>query len=83
MKRHERLIDKEADARNIAEAQKIRQEIREWRQGDLERIERFEKEETEKQYHSIASWLKVNDSEQQEIYNTLHSEGQNYPGTCT
>ncbi|KAI0470247.1 hypothetical protein F4859DRAFT_486121 [Xylaria cf. heliscus] len=82
MKRHERLIDKEANARNIAEAREMRHEIRQWRQENLEQIERLEKEETEKQYHSISSWLKVNDSEQQEIYNTLRSEGQNHPGTC-
>ncbi|KAI1742969.1 hypothetical protein F4680DRAFT_388566 [Xylaria scruposa] len=82
MKRHERLIDKEANARNIAEAREMRQEIRQWRQENLEQIERLEREESEKQYHSIASWLKVDDSEQQEIYNALHSEGQNYLGTC-
>ncbi|KAI0182868.1 hypothetical protein EV127DRAFT_457871 [Xylaria flabelliformis] len=82
MKRHERLIGKEANARNIAEAQEMRQEIRQWRQENLEQIERLEREEAEKQYHSIASWLKVDDSEQQEIFNALHSEGQNYPGTC-
>ncbi|KAI1130951.1 hypothetical protein F5Y10DRAFT_99697 [Nemania abortiva] len=83
MKRHESLIDKEANARNIFEAQKMRQEIREWRDGDLERIERFEKNEAGKQYHSIVSWLKVNDSEQQLIFDALHSEGQSHLGTCT
>ncbi|KAI0861248.1 hypothetical protein F4860DRAFT_174568 [Xylaria cubensis] len=82
MKRHERLIGKEANARNIAEAQEMRQEIRQWRQENIEQIERLERKEAEKQYHSIASWLKVDDSEQQEIFNALHSEGQNYPGTC-
>ncbi|KAI0459295.1 hypothetical protein F5B21DRAFT_526028 [Xylaria acuta] len=83
MKRHESLIDKEANARNIFEAQKMRQEIREWRKNDLEKIERLEKDEAGKQYHSIASWLKVNDSEQQLLYDALHSEGQSHPGTCT
>lgn len=83
MKRYERLIDKGANARNIAEAREMRQEIRQWHQENLDQIERQEKEETEKQYHSIAAWLKVNDSEQQELYNALHSEGQSYPGTCT
>ncbi|KAI1273844.1 hypothetical protein F5Y07DRAFT_375279 [Xylaria sp. FL0933] len=83
MKRHESLIDNEANARNILEAQKMRQEIREWRKHDLERIERLEKDEAGKQYHSITSWLKVNDSEQQLMYDALHSEGQSHPGTCT
>ncbi|KAK5631818.1 hypothetical protein RRF57_007532 [Xylaria bambusicola] len=83
MKRYERLIDKGANARNIAEAREMRQEIRQWHQENLDQIERQEKEETEKQFHSIASWLKVNDSEQQELYNALLSEGQSYPGTCT
>ncbi|GAW23033.1 hypothetical protein ANO14919_125810 [Xylariales sp. No.14919] len=80
--RHERLVDKEANARNIAEARQMRQEIRDWRQDNLDRIERLEKDETSKQYLSIASWLKVDDSEQQHIYDSLHSEGQSYPGTC-
>ncbi|KAI8947470.1 hypothetical protein F4801DRAFT_582374 [Xylaria longipes] len=87
MKRHESLIDNEANARNIVEEQKMRQKmrqkIREWRKDDLERIERLEKEEVGKQYNSIASWLKVNDSAQQLIYDALHSEGQSHPGTCT
>ncbi|KAI0447888.1 hypothetical protein F4803DRAFT_558575 [Xylaria telfairii] len=83
MKRYERLIDKGANARNIAEAREMRQEIRQWHQENLDQIERQEKEETEKQYHSIASWLKVNDSEQHELYNALQSEGQSHPGTCT
>ncbi|KAI0814684.1 hypothetical protein GGR55DRAFT_686923 [Xylaria sp. FL0064] len=83
MRRHESLIDNEANARNILEAQKMRQEIREWRKHDLERIERLEKDEAGKQYHSITSWLKVNDSEQQLMYDALHSEGQSHPGTCT
>ncbi|RWA06776.1 hypothetical protein EKO27_g8326 [Xylaria grammica] len=80
--RHERLVDKEANARNIAEARQMRQEIRDWRQDNLDRIERLEKDETSKQYLSIASWLKVDDSEQQHIYDSLRSEGQSYPGTC-
>ncbi|KAI0971987.1 hypothetical protein F4678DRAFT_65229 [Xylaria arbuscula] len=83
MKRYERLIDKGANARNIAEAREMRQEIRQWHQENLDQIERQEKEETEKQFHSIASWLKVNDSEQQEMYNALLSESQSHPGTCT
>ncbi|GAP89896.1 putative NACHT domain-containing protein [Rosellinia necatrix] len=83
MKRHESLIDNELNARNIIEGQKMREEIREWRKNDLERIERLEKDEAGKHYRSIASWLKVNDSEQQVIYDTLYSEGQSYPGTCT
>ncbi|TGJ84975.1 hypothetical protein E0Z10_g3807 [Xylaria hypoxylon] len=83
LKRHERLVDKEANARNIAEARQMRQEIRNWRQENLERIERLEKDEASKQFHSITSWLKVDDSEQQHIYDSLHSEGQSYPGTCT
>ncbi|KAJ2980469.1 hypothetical protein NUW58_g6935 [Xylaria curta] len=82
MKRHEGLIDKEANAYNIAESQKMREEIREWRRKDLEQTEQLEKDEARRRYESIASWLKANDSEQQLIYDSLHSEGQNYPGTC-
>ncbi|KAF2966300.1 hypothetical protein GQX73_g7268 [Xylaria multiplex] len=83
LKRHEALVDKEANARNISEACQMRQEVRDWHRENIDRIERLEKDEAGKQYHSIASWLKVDDSDQQQIYDSLHSEGQSYPGTCT
>ncbi|KAI0543263.1 hypothetical protein GGR58DRAFT_519395 [Xylaria digitata] len=83
LKRHESLVDKEANARNISEERQMRQEIRDWRRENIDRIEQLEKDEAGKRYHSIASWLKVDDSGQQQIYDSLHSEGQSYPGTCT
>ncbi|KAI8630510.1 hypothetical protein F5Y19DRAFT_48326 [Xylariaceae sp. FL1651] len=82
MKRHEKLIDKEANVRNISEARKMRQEVRDWREQNLEQIKRLEIEDAGKQYHSIVSWLKVDESDQQTTYDTLLSEGQKHPGTC-
>ncbi len=44
MKRHEALVDQEANARNIAEARKMRQDIRTWREESLGQVGRLEEE---------------------------------------
>jgi hypothetical protein len=61
MKRHEALVDQEANARNIAEARKMRQDIRTWREESLEQVGRLEEEQAAKQYQSIMSWLKMDE----------------------
>lgn len=83
MKRHEVLIDKEANARNIADVRKIREEIRTWRQESLEQVGRAEREQAEKQYQSIVSWLKADELDQLSIFESISSEGQKHDGTCS
>ena len=82
MMRHEALVDQEANARNIAEAQKMRQDIRTWREESLEQVGRLEEEQAAKQYQSIMSWLKVDESDQLTIFDSISAEGTKYPGTC-
>jgi Cdc6-like AAA superfamily ATPase len=82
MKRHEALVDQEANARNIAEARKMRQDIRTWREESLEQVGHLEEEQAAKQYQSIMSWLKMDESDQLAIFDSISAEGTKYPGTC-
>jgi NB-ARC domain len=82
MKRHETLVDQEASARNIAEAQRMRRDIRTWREESLEQVSRLEEEHAAKQYQSIMSWLKMDESDQLAIFDSISAEGSKYPGTC-
>lgn len=82
MQRHEALIDKEANAYNIVEARQMRQDIRAWREECVAKYDQAEKEQGFKQYESIVSWLKVDDSDQINILHGLQEETSKYPGTC-
>ncbi len=75
MKRHEALIDQEANARNIAEARKMRQDIRTWREESLKQVGRLEEEQAAGQYQSIMSWLKMDESDQLAIFDSISAEG--------
>ncbi|KAL6790808.1 hypothetical protein J3E68DRAFT_411388 [Trichoderma sp. SZMC 28012] len=83
MKRHETLIDREANARNIAEAKEMRQDIRRWREQSLEQVSNLDGEEAAKQYQSIISWLNMDESDQLAIFESISAEGRKHPGTCS
>ncbi|KAF4465800.1 NACHT domain-containing [Fusarium albosuccineum] len=82
LERHGSLIDQEANARNIAEARKMREDIRQWREESRDQIRREEAEESAKQHEAIASWLNINKSDQVTIFDSIHSEVSEYEGTC-
>ncbi|KAF7553588.1 hypothetical protein G7Z17_g3478 [Cylindrodendrum hubeiense] len=65
-----------------SEAQKMRQEIRTWREESRTQVHKFEEEQTARQHESIASWLNVNESDQLAIFDSISAEGAEYPGTC-
>lgn len=75
LKQHGSLIDQEANARNIAEARKMREE-------NQSRLEREETERSAKQFETIASWLKVNESDQLATFDSICFEVAGYEGTC-
>ncbi|KAH0531370.1 hypothetical protein TsFJ059_000210 [Trichoderma semiorbis] len=83
MKRHEALIDREANARNIAESKEMRQDIRRWREQSLEQVSSLDGEEAAKQYQSIISWLNMDESDQLAISESISAEGRKHPGTCS
>ncbi|KAM0377473.1 hypothetical protein ACHAPY_006630 [Fusarium culmorum] len=76
LKHHGALIDLEANAHNISQAKKMRDDIRKWREESENRVRREDNEHTVKQYGSIVSWLKVNDVD------SISSEVEKYQGTC-
>lgn len=82
MGRHSDLIDKEANARNIAEAREMRRDIRAWREQNVEKVKSFEDEQAIKQYQSIIAWMNIDESDQIAILDSIMAEGRNYPGTC-
>ncbi|KAM0420431.1 hypothetical protein ACHAPT_011852 [Fusarium lateritium] len=81
LKQHGRLIDQEANARNITEAKKMREDIRAWREESQGRVRHDETEQSAKQFAAIASWLKINESDQLAIFDSISSEAAGYQGT--
>lgn len=82
MKRHEDLIDRTANACNIAEATRMRQDLRSWRDESLDRIRREDQEQAEKEFQAIRAWLRVHRSEQLTMLEALSDQGNKHPGTC-
>lgn len=82
MGRHGDLIDKGANARNIAEAREMRRDIRTWREQNVERVKAFEEKQAIKQYQSIIAWMNIDESDQLAIFESITAEGRSYPGTC-
>lgn len=83
MTRHESLIDQEANSRNIAEAQTMRQELRIWKKENLEKLNQLDKEQSAKEFQAILSWLQVNECDQLEIFESISGQGNKYQRTCT
>ncbi|KAJ2988131.1 hypothetical protein NUW58_g4137 [Xylaria curta] len=83
MKRHESLIDLQANASNIAEAREMRENINVWKEESLANIRQLNEKESTKQYESIITWLKADESDQLGILDTVSSESSRYPGTCS
>jgi dephospho-CoA kinase len=83
MKRHENLIDLQANASNIAEAREMREEIKVWKENSLTHIQQQNEKESAKQYESIIAWFKYDESDQLGILDTISSESSKFSGTCS
>ncbi|KAF2108637.1 hypothetical protein BDV96DRAFT_616200 [Lophiotrema nucula] len=83
LKRHGELIDLEANARDIAEARKLRQDIRSWRQESVDQVSRDDEELAAKQFRHITSWLKIDETEQLTIFDAILEETSKYSGTSS
>jgi hypothetical protein len=82
LNKHGTLIDLEANARDISEAKLMRDEIRKWREESESRVHQQDTEQNANQYESIVSWLKVNESDQLAIMDSISSGAADYQGTC-
>ncbi|KAI1255169.1 hypothetical protein MGN70_003233 [Eutypa lata] len=81
LKHHGDLIDKEANALDIAEARDARQKIEAWREDSLAKLNQYYKEQNVNQLRAILTWLRLNDSEQLVIFEKVATEGSKHPGT--
>ncbi|EHK27294.1 uncharacterized protein TRIVIDRAFT_112990, partial [Trichoderma virens Gv29-8] len=82
IKAHEELIDKTANAVNILEASKMRESLRDQRNESLNEVAKQEDEDSTKQYQAIVGWLKMDDTDQQVIFDSIASEAEKSEGTC-
>jgi hypothetical protein len=72
MKRHEALIDLEANARDISEATKMRQELRAWKEDSLDNIHNQESQQSAKEFRTVTSWLQVAETDQISIFESTY-----------
>ncbi|KAL5089356.1 hypothetical protein Trisim1_005643 [Trichoderma cf. simile WF8] len=82
MKAHEELIDKTANAVNILEASKMRESLRGQINENIDEVAKQEDEDSAKQYQAIIGWLKMDDTDQQVIFDSIASEAEKNEGTC-
>lgn len=82
LKAQEELIDKTANAVNITEAKQSREAIELWRQESLDKLAKEEEQQTASLYLAIATWLKIDESDQHKIFDAIASEALSNPGTC-
>ncbi|KAH0430152.1 hypothetical protein CcaCcLH18_05856 [Colletotrichum camelliae] len=82
MDQHATMIDREANARNIAEARKMRHDLREWRDQKSLDFTQQEDHDIEKHYRSILSWLNADQSDQIAIADSIAKEEEKYPDVC-
>ncbi|KAJ4860156.1 hypothetical protein T069G_05144 [Trichoderma breve] len=82
MKAHEELIDKTANAVNILEASKMRESLRNQINENIDEVAKQEDEDSTKQYQAIIGWLKMDDTDQQVIFDSIASEAEKNEGTC-
>ncbi|PHH86849.1 hypothetical protein CDD83_9674 [Cordyceps sp. RAO-2017] len=79
LKAHEDLVDKTANAVGHAESQKLRDNVEALRQESLGKVAKEEEERTAMQYLAIVGWLKMDDSEQLKVLDSVLAEAQKYP----
>ncbi|CBX99800.1 hypothetical protein LEMA_P073890.1 [Plenodomus lingam JN3] len=80
---HGQLVDQEANALSIAAMADLRQQHTDWREKSLHGIILAEKQQAVREYTSILSWLKVDESEQGQIIEAISDEEAKFPGTCS
>ena len=60
----------------------MRENVEVWRQETLDKLAKDEEEQTAAQYLAIVSWLKMDESHQLKIFDSIASEASSNPGTC-
>jgi uncharacterized protein YacL (UPF0231 family) len=83
MKRHEQLVDLQANALGIADIRQMNEDIKLWREESNAQMHRQAEKQTSKQYESIFAWLKSEESDQLAILDTVSAEGAKFAGTAS
>ena len=75
------MIDKEANAYNIIEARKMRQDLDSWKAQSLAQLAQSQREQAARQVQGLVAWLRLDDSDQLALVHSLTEVGTNHPGT--
>ena len=75
------LIDKEANAHNIVEARKMRQDLDAWKAQSLAQLAQSQREQAARQVQGLIAWLCLDDSDQLALVDSLTEVGTSHPGT--
>ncbi|KAK4164614.1 hypothetical protein QBC43DRAFT_352703 [Cladorrhinum sp. PSN259] len=81
LQRHEELIDKTAAAVDVSEAKEMRDALHAWRRESREQLEKEGQDKASLNFLTIVGWLKVNESDQDKIFESISSEPRSFPGT--
>ncbi|KAK4142687.1 uncharacterized protein C8A04DRAFT_13001 [Dichotomopilus funicola] len=79
--RHQDLIDKEVNAHNIIEARAMRETLKSWRAECLDHLVKDQKQLTVKQLQGVMTWLRLDESDQIVLFDSLDKVGEKNPGT--
>jgi hypothetical protein len=83
MKRHAKLVDLQASAIGISDVRQMRDEIQSWREESESRLRLHYEEKATREFESIISWLKSEESDQLALLDTLSAEGTRFAGTAS
>ena len=74
LNRHQELIDKEVNAHNIIEAREMREALK-------SQLAQEQKQQTARQMQGVVTWLRLDDSDQIVLLDSLVKVGESHPGT--
>jgi archaellum biogenesis ATPase FlaH len=81
LNRHGALLDKQANALNIAESRQMRATLQEWKEKSLIKMEGDEKHQQARDFDAVLAWMKLDDSEQITLLDSVSVDKTTYPGT--
>jgi len=81
LKQHQELIDKEVNAHDIVEAREMRETLKSWRAESLDQLAKEQKQLTARQLQGVITWLRLDDSDQIVLFDSLTKIGEEHPGT--
>lgn len=81
LKQHQELIDKEVNAHNIVEAREMRETLKTWRAESLDQLVKEQAELTAREMQGVITWLRLDDSDQIVLFDSLTKIGEEHPGT--